>query len=222
MKEQSLSFTGSTLVSIYLFSLMFFTLLVAGCVSVGKPQLNVDQYLLDYKTPVFEKQPLADDSIRMERFTIAAAWNSRNMVIRYENGAIDHFNYNQWAVNPADMVGDNLLRDLRQSGLFRAVFSRYTPGEGRFVVNGAVEEFFLRMDKAGQIAVAGLTITLYDTKQRDTTKRILFQRKYQEEKHLADSTPAGYCAAMGMAQGTLSRRIINDVYQAVIKAKQTY
>lgn len=158
----------------------------------------------------------------MERLTIAAAWNSRNMVIRYENGVIDHFNYNQWAVNPADMVGDNLLRDLRQSGRFRAVFSRYTPGEGRFVVNGALEDFFLRMDKTGRIAVAGLTITLCDTKQRDTTKRILFQRKYQEEKHLADSTPAGYCAAMGMAQGTLSRRIINDVYQAVIKAKQTY
>jgi 2,4-dienoyl-CoA reductase-like NADH-dependent reductase (Old Yellow Enzyme family) len=58
------------------------------------------------------------------------------MVIRYENGVIDHFNYNQWAVNPADMVGDNLLRDLRQSGRFRAVFSRYTPGEGRFVVRG--------------------------------------------------------------------------------------
>ncbi len=222
MTEQSLSFTGNTPVSIRLFSFLFLTLLVAGCVSVGKPQLNVDQYLLDYKTPVFEKQPLADDSIRMERLTIAAAWNSRNMVIRYENGVIDHFNYNQWAVNPADMVGDNLLRDLRQSDRFRAVFSRYTPGEGRFVVNGALEEFFLRMDKTGRIAVAGLTITLCDTKQRDTTKRILFQRKYQEEKHLADSTPAGYCAAMGMAQGTLSRRIINDVYQAVIKAKQTY
>ena len=194
---------------------LLFSLFLIGCVGAGKPQLQIERYLIDYPAPVFEKQVPIDDALRVERFTIASAYNNQNIIFRRDNYILDSFNYNRWAVNPADMVGDNLLRDMQQSGLFRAVFSRYALDEGRYILQGGVEEFFLRIDKTGHAAVVSLEITLKDIKQREATKRILFQKKYREEELLETRSPKGCCKAMSLAMERLSRRISTDVYQTI-------
>ena len=142
------------------------------------------------------------------------------MIFLLDNGTFDSFNYNRWTVNPADMVGDNMLRDLQQSGLFRAVFSYHTPDEGRYVVQGGVEDFFLKMGKTGRTAVAALVITLEDTKQHAATRRILYQKKYREERLLGTPTAEGYCRAMSLALEALSRRITTDIYAGIINAEK--
>lgn len=199
--------------------LLFCFVFISGCVSTGKPQLQTESYLIDYPAPLFEKLSRVEDTVRINRFTIAAAYNNTHMIFRGNNYTVDSFNYNRWAVNPADMVGDNLLRDLQASGLFRAVFSRYVVDEGRYILQGGVEDFFLRMDKSGNIAVISLEITLKDIKQREATKRILFQKKYRQEELLKDPSPRGHCQAMSQAMQILSPQIITDIYQAVKSAE---
>ncbi len=200
--------------------LLFFCFaVISGCVSTGKPQAPVENYLIDYPAPIFEKQNKIDDTIRVSRFTIATAYNNNNMIFRRDNYALDYFNYNRWAVNPADMIGDNLLRDLQESGFFRAAFSRYAMDEGRYVLQGGIDEFFLRIDAKGKSAIIRLEITLKDTKQHETGKRILFQKKYYREEALVDQSPRGYCQAMSQSVQKLSPQIINDVYQAIKTAE---
>ncbi len=194
---------------------LLLSLCIMGCAGTGKPQLHIESYLIDYPAPIFEKSAVIDDAIRVGRFSIASAYNNHNMIFRQDNYILDSFNYNRWAVNPADMVGDNLLRDMQQSGLFRAVFSRYALDEGRYILQGGVEEFFLRMDKTGHAAVVSLEITLKDIKQREATKRILFQKKYREEESLETQSPKGCCKAMSLAMERLSRRITTDIYQTI-------
>ncbi len=202
-----------------LFTFLFLSLCTAfipGCVSTtGKPQAPVEMYLIDYPAPTFDKPDKINGTIRVNRFTIATAYNNNHMIFRQDNYAFDHFNYNRWAVNPADMVGDILRRDLQASGFFRAVFSRYTVEEGRYVVQGGIEEFFLRKDNRGNNAVISLAITLQDTKQGDAGKRILFQKKYSREEVLTEQSPRGYCQAMSRAVQMLSGQIINDIYQSI-------
>ncbi len=195
--------------------LFFCFIIITGCVSTGKPQAPVENYLIDYPAPIFAKLPVIDDTIRVNRFTIATAYNNNSMIFREGNYSLDSFNYNRWAVNPADMVGDNLLRDLQASGYFRAALSRYAVDEGRYIVQGAIAEFYLRKDKGNNVAVLSLEITLKDTKQREAIKRILFQKKYFREEALPDQSPRGYCQAMSQALQKLSPQIINDVYQAI-------
>jgi ABC-type uncharacterized transport system auxiliary subunit len=194
--------------------LFFFLVIIPGCVSTGKPQLPIESYLIDYKVPVFEKFAKIADTVRINRFTIATAYNNHNMIFRQDNYSLDSFNYNRWAVNPADMVADNLLRDLQDSGYFRAAFSRYAVDEGRYILQGGIEEFYLRTDKSGRAAVLSLEITLKDLKQREATRRILFQKKYRQEELLKDDSPRGYCQAMSLAMQRLSQQIIVDVYLA--------
>lgn len=199
--------------------LFFCFVIIPGCVGTGKPQAPVENYLIDYPAPLFEKQNKIDDTIRVSRFTIATAYNNYNMIYRRDNYALDSFNYNRWAANPADMVGDNLLRDIRAGGIFRAAFSRYVADEGRYVLQGGIDEFFFRIDKNGNSAVLSLAITLKDTKQQEATKRILFQKKYRQEESFPEQSPRSYCQAMSQALQKLSPQIINDIYGAVKTAE---
>lgn len=213
--NRKLSLILTTQHILFCFVSFFLIIFTAGCVSTGRPQVLIESYILDYTAPSLKEQERIEETIRLNRFSIASAYNNLNMIFRQDNYVLDSFNYNRWAVNPADMVGDNLLRDLQESGYFRAAFSRYVPDEGRYVLQGGIEEFFLRMDKKGNTAVLSLEITLRDTKEREATKRILFQKKYREEDSLDSNNPRGYCQAMSRAMQKISSKIITDIYSAI-------
>jgi cholesterol transport system auxiliary component len=185
-----------------------------GCANIGKPHYDVENYLLNYTAPTFENKIKLDKTIRISRFTIAAAYNNQNMIFRTNDYNVDFFNYNRWAVNPADMIADILLRDMQESGLFRAVFSRYAAEETRFIIQGGINDFFLRVGDNGKVAVIAMEITLKDSQQKEATKRILFQKKYSREESLTDQSPQGYCQAMSKALKNLSQQITTDVYAA--------
>jgi ABC-type uncharacterized transport system auxiliary subunit len=78
-----------------------------------------------------------------------------------------------------------------------------------------VEEFFLRMGKSDKMAVISISILLKDTRENETGKSILFQKKYIREEPLQESSPRGYCQAASQAMRIISEQIITDVYAAV-------
>ena len=188
--------------------------ILQGCANSGKPHYDVENYLLSYTAPTYENKIKLDKTIRVHRFTIAAAYNNQNMIFRANDYNVDFFNYNRWAVNPADMIADILLRDMQESGLFRAVFSRYAVEETRFIIQGGINDFFLRIKDNGKVAVIAMEITLKDSQQKEATKRIVFQKKYSREEALTDQSPLGYCQAMSKALKNLSQQITTDVYAA--------
>jgi ABC-type uncharacterized transport system auxiliary subunit len=189
--------------------------LITGCAGSGKPQYEVGSYLLNYTAPLWNKTDKLNTSVKFNRFSIAAAYNSVNMTFRNDSYSIDSFNYSRWVVNPADMIADSLLRDMRESGYFQAVFSRYEGDEGRFLVLGGVEEFYLLTDKNNKTAVIGISISLKDTLEKETGKKIMFQKKYVREEPLQESSPRGYCQAASQAMRVISQQITDDIYAAV-------
>jgi ABC-type uncharacterized transport system auxiliary subunit len=205
----------------FYFMIIVLSFLIAGCAGSGKPQYNVENYLLSYAAPSWDKVDAIAGSVKFNRFSIAAAYNSTNMVFHSDTYILDSFNYSRWAINPADMIADSLLRDMRASGLFRAIFSRYEEDEERFLISGGIEEFYLRMDKSNKTAVISIAISLKDTREKETGKRIMFQKKYVREEPLQESSPRGYCQAASQAMRVISHQIINDIYAAVKTAIQS-
>ena len=196
-------------------AMIVLSLIITGCAGNGKPQYEVESYLLSYSAPSWNKPEKLNTSVKFNRFSIVTAYNSANMFFRKDSYSLDTFNYSRWAVNPADMIADSLLRDMRESGFFRAVFSRHDTDEGRFLISGGIEEFYLRMEKSNKIAVISLAVSLKDTRQKETGKSIMFQKKYFREEPLQESSPRGYCRAASQAMRIISEQIINDVYAAV-------
>jgi ABC-type uncharacterized transport system auxiliary subunit len=191
------------------------SLIITGCAGNGKPQYEVENYILSYSAPSWDKPDKLNTSVKFNRFSIAAAYNSADMIFRKDSYGLDTFNYSRWAVNPADMIADSLLRDMRESGFFRAVFSRHETDEGRFLISGSIEEFYLRMEKNNKIAVISISVSLKDSREKETGKNIMFQKKYVKEEPLQESSPRGYCRAASQAMRVISEQIINDIYTAV-------
>jgi ABC-type uncharacterized transport system auxiliary subunit len=199
----------------FCFIMIALLLIIIGCAGSGKPQYEVESYLLNYSAPSWDKPDKLNTSVKFNRFSIAAAYNSANMIFRKDSYSLDSFNYSRWAVNPADMIADSLLRDIRESGLFRAIFSRYEGDEERFLISGGIEEFYLRMDKSNKTAVISIAISLKDTWEKETGKSMMFQKKYVREEPLQESSPRGYCQAASQAMRVISQQITNDIYAAV-------
>ena len=194
------------------FMLIVSLFLITACAGSGKPQYEVENYLLSYKAPSFDKFEKLNTSVKFNRFSIAAAYNSNSMIFRNDPYSIDSFNYSRWAVNPADMIADSLLRDMRESGLFSAVYSRYETDEGQFVISGSIEEFYLRSDKSNKTAVIRIIISLQDAREKETGKTIMFQKKYVREEPLQESSPRGYSQAASQAMRIISEQITKDIY----------
>lgn len=195
-------------------------LLVAGCVAGGKAPVAIDQYVLEYAPPSFAGIRPSGEVVRVGRFAVAQAMNTPMMVYRnrpYENN-VDY--YNRWRVNPGDMVTDYLLRDMRNSGLFRAVFSYRDAEDGRYFLQGNVEEFLEVGGGGGRSAVITVHVSLLDVSQREITKRVLFQKKYGHAEVLEHNSASGLAQAMSRAMEKTSTQIIRDVASALNGIKQ--
>ena len=137
------------------------------------------------------------------------------MVFRPEPYKLDTYASNRWMVNPGDMVSDYLLRDLRNSGLFKAAFSYRNLEHARYVLEGSVDDF-LEIDVADKrTAALTISITLLDLSHSGATNRLLFQKQYQTSEPLPERTPTGLAQAMSSGMEKLSSMIIRDIHQAV-------
>jgi ABC-type uncharacterized transport system auxiliary subunit len=189
--------------------------LVVACLSgCGKPPMLVNQYILEYPAPVTGRKAKIPAAVKVEMFAVAQAFNTHAMVYQPRPFQSQSYNYSRWRANPGYLVTDYLIRDLRESGLFKAVFGPDSSGEQRFKLEGGVAEF-QEVDAAdGWKASLALTVTLLDTTQEVLPQRVVFQKNYRVLEPLPEKTPQGLAQGMSRAMEQLSARIINDTYEA--------
>jgi ABC-type uncharacterized transport system auxiliary subunit len=77
----------------------------------------------------------------VERFSVAQLFNSNFMIFRIDPFGSDKFPYVHWVTTPVDMVTDYLIRDFRQTDLFRGIFSYRDTDMIRFLLEGNFTEF---------------------------------------------------------------------------------
>jgi ABC-type uncharacterized transport system auxiliary subunit len=190
--------------------LLFFS----GCIG-GKRTNVIEQYTIEYPSPVFAGLSKIDTTIKVNLFSVNHAFNSAAMVYRPDSFQQDTYNYSRWIVNPGDMISDYLLRDLRNSGLFTAVFSYSDTEDAGFLLQGSVEKFLEVDGKDGSRTELTLNVTLLDAAQRELTKRIVFQKNYVLSGPLEAKTAGGFAAGMSKAVELFSVQLIKDIYQSV-------
>jgi ABC-type uncharacterized transport system auxiliary subunit len=197
--------------------LLLLTLLVSlcGCINLKQPYRKIDYYTLEYDPPKLSlSHPLAL-TLRIERFTVAPTYNSSHMVFRDKSFKRNTYVYHQWRANPADLVGHFLYRDIRQSGLCKAVLPYSSSFAASYVLDGSVDEFF-EWDTNGQWkAVLSLGITLMAENEPDVSKQILFQQNYHAKENCQRKNPQALAEAMSRAMTKLSQKIMEDIYECL-------
>lgn len=202
-----------------LFPLISFLASSAGCLNLQKPARQVEQYTLEYAAPQFVETPLPEVTLKVERFTEAAVFNTSAMIYRSGPFKLDSYRYHRWRVHPADLIGGHLIRDLRKSALFKAVFSHLDPQEGGFILEGSVEEFLEIEEQSRRLAVLAVNATLLDSSVKNLPERILFQKQYRFQELLEEKTPRGLAESLSRAMRKFSEALIRDTHEAIRRHK---
>jgi ABC-type uncharacterized transport system auxiliary subunit len=189
-------------------------LFMAGCMG-GQSPIRTQYYMLDYTPPGLKDTVRLDESLKVERFSVAQLMSSNSMMFRIGPFGLDKFPYDRWGTNPGYMVADYLIRDFRQTGLFRGIFSYQDTDMVRFLLEGSITEFLAVEQKDGRKALLTIYVTLLDLNQTDSTKRVVFQKSYSHAAPCKEISAAGLAMGLSESLERLSRQIISDVYQAL-------
>lgn len=189
-------------------------LFMAGCMG-GQPPVRTQYYMMDYNPPGIKETVRLDESIKVERFSVAQFYNSNSMMFRTGSIGLDKFPYDRWGTNPGYMVADYLVRDLRQTDLFRGIFSYQDTDVVRFLLEGSISEFLAVEQKDGRKAMLTIYVTLLDMNQTDSAKQVVFQKSYSHAAPCKENSAGGLAIGLSESMERLSGQIISDVYQAV-------
>jgi ABC-type uncharacterized transport system auxiliary subunit len=185
--------------------------LLGGC---GKPPMLINQYILEYPTPMVGRKNKIPDAIKVEQFSVAQTFNTNSMVYQPQPYKSETYHYSRWRANPGYLVTDYLLRDFQAAHLFNAVFGPGSSGKYRYLLEGGVIEFQELDEPDGWKAALALTVTLLDTTREELPQRVVFQKQYRAVEPMPEKTPDGLARAMSRTMEHLSGRIMSDVYEA--------
>ncbi|MEI6315863.1 MAG: ABC-type transport auxiliary lipoprotein family protein [Syntrophus sp. (in: bacteria)] len=190
---------------------------VTGCLGGPRPATVIQYYHLEYVAPGFAGLAPCPETIRLERLTTNRAFESRAMVYRPDPFVFADYPSGRWWVTPADMLTDSLIRDFREAGLFKSVFTFRDTEDARFILEGNVEEFMEISEKGRSLASLVIRVACLDTAKKGTAGRIVLQKTYTLREPLQNRTPDALAGAMSAAMEKLSKQMITDVYQALQK-----
>jgi cholesterol transport system auxiliary component len=182
------------------------------CSVLKQPREKIDFYAPEYPPPrVGDLKPLSA-TLRVERFTVAPLYNTQQMIYRDRSFRREAHVYHRWRSNPGDLLTYFLSRDLRESGLFRAVSPWESQLQTRYALEGSVDEFVEWETEEAWQAVLAVSVTLLAEGEPDVTKKVLFQKTFSSSKPCRQKNPAGFAGAMSEAMAEVSLEIIKSIY----------
>jgi ABC-type uncharacterized transport system auxiliary subunit len=195
--------------------ILLMMILASGCNLGSKTTYQVRQYTLEYPPPVLREIAQINELMKVEKFSAAQAFDTSSIIYRDGPHLLNTDPYNRWRIKPGDMVTDYLVRDLRNSGLFLALFSYHDSEETRYLLEGQVNEFLESKEKDGLKAVLSLNVTFLDVSKKEITEKIVFQKDYHYTEPLETETYEGLAQAMSRAMEKFSKQMIMDLNQAI-------
>jgi len=195
-------------------ALIFLALAMGGCVDTLKqPNPRIHYYTLEYAVqPPDESLRTVPAVIRLERFSAAPAYNSNKIIYREQEFTQSAYVYHRWRATPADLATYFLDRDIRDSGLFAAVFPPGRSEPHTHVLQGVVDEFLEWDRETGWEAHLALNITLLAADEPDISQRVVFQKQFAATRKCAQKDPQALAQAMSEAMAQVSLDIRNAVY----------
>jgi len=201
-------------IKIFLFCLSVL-LIIGGCIDLKQPKNKIQYYTLGYSSPSITGLKPLPVTLKIERFSVAPAYNTNRIIYGNQSFERNEYFYYKWRSNPADLVTYFLSRDIRASGLFRAVLPQGSGFPFSYLLEGSVDEFFELDEAESWNAVLSITITLMAANEPAVSKSVLFQKSYSVKKACKHKNPQGLAQAMSLSMGEISKEVIKDIYLVV-------
>ena len=168
----------------------------------NQPYLQRHDWPLVVRRPTSVPPRALGKTLLVRSLQAAPGLESRGLRTLQPDGSVRSDFYNQWAVQPADGVTDDLRRWLEASGLFAAVLAPGSLVQSQFALEGELTA--LHADLANNTATAALTLVLID--QNPSPVRVLLQKTMRATVGLTGTDPTALVHAQLAALEDLLRQ----------------
>jgi len=203
----------------FFFLFLSLPILFGACVSLKQPVNKIEYYTLEYPSPQIKTLHPLPYVIRMDRFTVAPPYNTSQIIYRDQSFKRNAYVYYRWQTNPGATVTTLLKRDIKNSGLFKAVLNPGSRFSSQYMIEGTVDEFFEWDTQNAWKAILTVSIILTEKNKNDIKNSILYQKTYRKAEICQQKKPKAVAEAMSQALSKISEEMIIDVYDC-LKTRQ--
>ena len=162
-------------------------LIVMGC---GSPR-PIKYYQVTYPTKAFVAEDAINASVLVRLFETSHLYLDDKMVYGFASPEMGTYEYQRWAEPPVAILQNSLVRGLRASGRFKAVYTvRADPG-GRFVLAGQLYDF-KEVDSASIVARLSFEARLVDRK----SGAVVWEHSYSHDEPASEKSIDAFVLAM--------------------------
>jgi ABC-type uncharacterized transport system auxiliary subunit len=161
--------------------------LIAGCGS-SRP---IKYYQVAYATKTVAAQNTIDTSLMVRLFEASHLYLDDKMVYGFETPEMGTYEYHRWSEPPVEILQTALVRGLRSTGQYNAVYTLRADPDGRFILSGQIYDF-REVDGAGVVARLSYEIRMRDRKSGTT----VWEHTYTSDEPATEKTVPAFVLAM--------------------------
>jgi ABC-type uncharacterized transport system auxiliary subunit len=168
-------------------SVLAFALACAACAGVRPPKY----YQLSYPTTATVAQDAIDTTLIVRTFETSHLYLSDRIVYGFDSPEMGTYESQRWSEPPVEMLQDAMVRGLRASGRFRAVYTIRADAGSRYVVAGHLYDF-KEVDTTPMVARLNYEVRLRDRK----TSTTVWSHMYSHDEPASEKTINAFVLAM--------------------------
>jgi len=153
--------------------------------------------------------------LKINRFKISPENKSSNeFVYRLGNDRVESDFYNQFFINPSNMIGIQTMEWLSNSNLFEYVFLSNSDADEDYILNGNVSKLYGNFSDS-PLAVMEIEILFLKKDKGNNSNRIIFFKRYSEEIKIASTDPNVLVEGWNKALTSILANLENDIFQNI-------
>lgn len=192
-----------------LFLILSICFLQAGCALTTRDAITYHTF--NYPSPPAEKTSVSPDTLMVYHFLLDPEIEMHTLAISCEKGSEKSILKHRWQENPADMITELVLRDLKASGLFARTVDQLSTARYRYALEGLVRQLQGEIKNGKAVALLEIEASLMDFDAPLGMDKSLMRQKYHFEVPSVDSKPESIVAAINVALNDFSTRLRTDM-----------
>ncbi|MGB2634101.1 MAG: ABC-type transport auxiliary lipoprotein family protein [Candidatus Acidiferrum sp.] len=156
----------------------------------GSPR-PIKYYQISYPTKSVVAPDAINTALMVRPFESSHLYLDNKIVYGFDSPEMGTYEYQRWADPPVEMLQYALIRGLRASGRFKAVYSLRADPEGRYILAGYLYDF-KEVDGPTIVARLSYVVRLRDRKTGTT----VWEHSYSYDEPVAEKTVSALAAGM--------------------------
>jgi ABC-type uncharacterized transport system auxiliary subunit len=166
-------------------------LVLASLLSACGAPKPIKYYGVNYPTKNAVSPDAVNTSLMVRPFAASPLYLDDKMVYGFDSPEMGTYEYSRWASAPVEIMQTALVRGLRSTGRFQAVYTIQSDANGRFILGGHLYDF-KEVDSSSVVARLTFIVYLRDRK----TGKTVWDYSYNHDEPAAEKSIGAFVQAM--------------------------